>query len=63
VNALVRSAALATLFLLACKGADPSKAVQASPAASTFSVDPVTVVEKALDVAVSLHGQMASCAT
>jgi RND family efflux transporter MFP subunit len=49
---------LLALALLACKEAEPSKPAPAPPAATTFSVEPVTVVEKPLDVAISLPGEL-----
>ncbi len=51
---------LAVLSTAACKPHDPT-ASTSTPAASgnaAFSVDPVTVVEKALDVTVSLPGEL-----
>jgi membrane fusion protein (multidrug efflux system) len=58
VNALSLAVTLLAIAITACKGPDPTKTAQASAASTTFSVDPVAVVEKALDVTVSLPGEL-----
>jgi RND family efflux transporter MFP subunit len=46
-------------FVASCKPHDATKSAQAAPAGSnTFAVDPVTVVEKDLDVTVRLPGEL-----
>jgi len=48
----------ACLLLVACDRHEPSKPAPASSGAPTFSVEPVPVVEKALDAMVSLPGEL-----
>ena len=58
MNARSRLVTLLAIVLAGCKGPDPTKSAQASQASTTFSIDPVTVVEKLLDVTVSLPGEL-----
>jgi membrane fusion protein, multidrug efflux system len=46
------------MAVAACKPEDPTKAAQAAPSRTTFSIDPVVVAEKPLDVMVNLPGEI-----
>ena len=54
----ILSILFAVMTAASCKPHDPTKPTQASSGPGTFSVDPVTVVEKSLDVTVSLPGEL-----
>jgi membrane fusion protein (multidrug efflux system) len=58
VKARAVSVALVAAYFAACQAPDSTKSVQVSHSAATFSVEPARVVEKSLDMTLSLPGEL-----